>query len=400
MEQHQHCRAIQGNLEHCANIPWTGHPYCGVHLNGYERRIERAGPVPTNGCPVYTSAHVWCNRGLMHGSDLCDRHHRRREENRERREIKQERDAFVRQELTRLHTHPVNIPWTQAVRDLVDRRSEIIDLATVERIARPYFIYREQNLFLQLGTRNSMRYLLAYLRWAWRRGTAEDMPRPEDFNQPQAPPPQPVRQLERIARDNQNVHTNAVVQQTNQNLKKLLEVNDPISADMDKIGITWIIYEVGSWKNVGETIDDMQRWYDVETCKSENDWLYRKALDGLYTYLKRLPKELEQELWRRFYEECMESVSMCCEGHLSRLANVMVGFDESFVPQQSVGEILQEKMAAINNSNSPLEWKLIAAKAVLLDLHIPEDQHRSWLDAIDGISEEDEHWMTDAAWVN
>jgi hypothetical protein len=96
----------------------------------------------------------------------------------------------------------------------------------------------------------------------------------------------------------------------------------------------------------------------------------------------------------------MESVSMCCEGHLSRLANVMVGFDESFVAQQSVGEILQEKMAAINNSNSPLQWKLIAAKAVLMDLHIPEDQHRSWLDAIDGISEEDEHWMTDAAWVN
>ena len=397
--EERRCRAIQTNYERCNHTLWTEHAYCGVHLTTYNTRIERSGPPPTNRCPVYTSANNWCNRNLMEGSTLCDRHHMRRDEGRERREIKQERNVFVRQELERLHTHPVNIPWTQAVRDLVDRRSQIIDLATIERIARPYFIYREVNLFNQMGVRNSMRYVRRYLNWAWEREGPEHMPRVEEYNQPVLPPAA-TTQLARIARDNQNVHTNPVVQQTNQNLKKLLEVNDPVPADMDKIGITWIIYEVGSWKNVGETIDDMQRWYDVETCKSENDWLYRKALDGLYTYLKRLPKELEQELWRRFYEECMESVSMCCEGHLSRLANVMVGFDESFVPQQSVGEILQEKMAAINNSNSPLEWKLIAAKAVLLDLHIPEDQHRSWLDAIDGISEEDEHWMTDAAWVN
>jgi hypothetical protein len=218
------------------------------------------------------------------------------------------------------------------------------------------------------------------------------MPRVEEYNQPVLPPAA-TTQLARIARDNQNVHTNPVVQQTNQNLKKLLEVNDPIPADMDKIGITWIIYEVGSWKNVGETIDDMQRWYDVETCKSENDWLYRKALDGLYTYLKRLPKELEQELWRRFYEECMESVSMCCEGHLSRLANVMVGFDDSFVAQRPIGEILQEKMAAVSALGVPLEMKLIHARAILRELAIPQDQHQSWLDALDDdIPEVSENW--------
>jgi hypothetical protein len=92
-------------------------------------------------------------------------------------------------------------------------------------------------------------------------------------------------------------------------------------------------------------------------------------------------KERRSELWRRFYEECNESVGMCCEGHISRLCNVLVGFEEDFKPPVPFGEIVQTTMAKISEMDAPLEEKVKLAMAFFDEHKVPLEARTAWLDA-------------------
>jgi hypothetical protein len=59
----------------------------------------------------------------------------------------------------------------------------------------------------------------------------------------------------------------------------------------------------------------------------------------------------------------------------------MIGFDEAFVPPVPVGEILQQKMAAIYGMDVDYEEQIRLAEAVLEELRIPRDQYGTWLSA-------------------
>jgi hypothetical protein len=72
---------------------------------------------------------------------------------------------------------------------------------------------------------------------------------------------------------------------------------------------------------------------------------------------------------------------MCCEGHLSRLCNVLVGFDDAFTTVVSKSEILQQKMAEIAALEVTVRTKKMRAKKILQELAIPVTQHADWLDA-------------------
>jgi hypothetical protein len=86
---------------------------------------------------------------------------------------------------------------------------------------------------------------------------------------------------------------------------------------------------------------------------------------------------------KRLWEECEEAVGMCCEGHLARLANVLVGFDEAFKPPVPVGEILQQKMADIAQMKLSPKLKLQKAIAVMDELAIPIADRAPWLEAME-----------------
>lgn len=394
--EHQ-CQAIKLNYEVCTNRSHED-GYCRVHLNAYRTRIQRAGPVPTTTCRIY-DRNRWCARECTEGFQICDHHRALRHAQRTRRHRRHQRNELVRTTLNQLYEDPDRIEWRHLIRNLVERRSDVLNLETIERIGRPYFMWREPQMYDRLGTRNALRYFFDYCIWEWNRQVynqnGRPMPREEDYPVVpilDAPPIPGTTELARISHDSQNVHTTPVVQQTNENLNKLLAMSNPTPVDIYKVGIAWIVKGLGTWNEIGQVLTDIGNWYEKATCKTHNDYLYQKALDGLYTYIDRAT-ENKDELWKRMYEECKESVSMCCEGHLSRLANVMVGFDENFVAQRPVSEVLQEKMAAIASLGVPLEMKLIHARAVLAELNIPQDQHSSWLDAFeDDLPEIPENW--------
>jgi hypothetical protein len=187
----------------------------------------------------------------------------------------------------------------------------------------------------------------------------------------------PRGELEVLARDRQNVHTSAVSQQTRSGLEILLET--PVSSGQRTLLEIEQVWEQSHTRSIRMVLADMRQWYNTHTCRTEDDWLYRRTLDGLWSYIKQSPAR--EELTERLWEECYESVRMCCDGHISRLCNVLCGFSEEFKPPVSTGELLQQQMAAISEKDIPVEDKVEQAWAVFEELAIPMDQREAWIEA-------------------
>ena len=202
---------------------------------------------------------------------------------------------------------------------------------------------------------------------------------------PIPPPVQPINyrtDLERLARDNQNVHTAAVSEQTNKGIEKLMKIPvPPAQQTMVEIRAAWdTIY---TRRKVDERVYiDMNIWYAQPSCCKLNDWLYKNLLDHLWAKIQAEPKkDVQRELVKRLQQECAESFQMCCVGHINRLINVLVGFDEEFKPQMSKGEILQNKFAEFSNIEDDTE-KYVQATALLAELGVVGEEAGVWLDAL------------------
>jgi hypothetical protein len=182
----------------------------------------------------------------------------------------------------------------------------------------------------------------------------------------------PIPALQRLAEDSQNVHTSHVVAQTAKNEKILLNV--PVS----KTPTT--LEEISNEKLRRVVFNDIAKWYNMDMCRSPNDYLYRRLLDGLWAYIQKSQDKVE--LLKRFREEVTESVKMCCEGHISRLCNVLVGFDEEAIPVVSTGQLLQQRIANIALKEISVEEKVGEVWFVFEELMIPMEERNSWIEAL------------------
>ena len=197
---------------------------------------------------------------------------------------------------------------------------------------------------------------------------------------PDAPAPGPAPgPLGRIAADRQNVHTAAVVKQTNAGEAKLLA--EPGDGKQVGLRIARVFAaRMGNLPALLRVLNDVDHWYQEPNCRQPGDRLYGKVLEGLYHTIVRQPEAVQKELFNRLWEEASDSVGMCCEGHLSRLVNVMAGFDDAFKPQVSLGEVLQNKMAAIAASGAA--DALEQAKAFMTELGVSPAEQAPWLEAL------------------
>jgi len=185
--------------------------------------------------------------------------------------------------------------------------------------------------------------------------------------------------LGRIARDKQSVHTAAVSKQTNAGLERVMKFPVPEGQDT--------ILEIREYwgtmftkRPVQEIIyEDMLTWYTKNTCRTEGDWLYKNVLDRVWAYIK-VHRE-KKEIARRLQQECADAYLMCCDGHINRLINVLVGFDEDMPAPVPVGEILQNKMALIS-AVEDAEERIRQANAVFEELKINAEDARPWLEAL------------------
>jgi hypothetical protein len=172
-----------------------------------------------------------------------------------------------------------------------------------------------------------------------------------------------------IAEDPQNVHRAEVSDQTNQGLSILLKFQVPSDQD--------VMRELQIEPRVRK---DMLKWYKQPNCREDGDWLYKRTLDGVWAYIKQ--SEHKDELTRRLCEESKEALGMCCDGHITRLVNVLVGFDERVAPPVPVGELLQQRIALISEKDISLHEKVIEALVFMQELNVDMDDQRAWIEAL------------------
>ena len=188
-----------------------------------------------------------------------------------------------------------------------------------------------------------------------------------------------------LAHDTQNVHTQEVSKQMQDSIDILLKVKVPNTQ-------TNTVHEIRDcWRAQGRpeheitiVYADVVSWWNRTMIYKPGDKTYKRCLRGLWYTIKSYTGETRSELEKRLWDECKDAAipySVCATGHMARLSNVMVGFDEAFVPPVPVGEILQQKMAAIAEMDIESEKQIELAKALLVELKIPEEKHGDWLAA-------------------
>lgn len=361
-------RRCQSNTVHREGIPDHLH-FCSMHNRVYEQRVARAnGEHHQPGrCQKFENG-FWCAGLIREGSVFCEHHHTRNEVAVHRTLERQRIEERVRDTVAILMAEQPPPAWREVVLTFVNQ-DDPDDI--LYRVGLQYFIAR-------FG--GHVEEFRQYWIWA-ERGMID--PEPVFVPPPLVPPHAPERELERIVRDAQNVHTTHVSHQTNSAVTRLLEVRVP---ELQQTEVSMI----RNWVNLPtpprishllRTVNDINRWFHQNTCRQNNDRLYNRVLRGLVALINQQPEESRRELYQRLWEECYESVNMCCEGHISRLCNVMVGFDDAFQPPISVGEVLQAKMAMIAGLDVPVEMKRTHAEAVMNELGIPDNQRAAWLDA-------------------
>ena len=201
-------------------------------------------------------------------------------------------------------------------------------------------------------------------------------------------PPQVFRADQReaqLANDNQNVHTQEISKQMKDSIDLLLAVEVPATQTntFNELAASWVRLAKDTTE-ANAVYADAVAWWNRPTIFNEGDRLYRKCLRGLWWTIKNYKGEVRAELEKRLWQECKEAAlpySVCTQGHMARLSNVMVGFDDAFAPPVPVGEILQQKMAAISEMDIEYEKQIELAEAVLAELKIPQEEHKNWLAA-------------------
>ena len=177
--------------------------------------------------------------------------------------------------------------------------------------------------------------------------------------------------------DGQNVHTTVVTTQTNTTMDQLAKVAvKKKQRTLDEILTCW--QDRYTWTEVEPVYKDMKHWGDMSEVIVPNDFAYRVALRALWAKIKAYETETRNELIKRLFEECRDSVEMCAQGHLTRLANVLVGFDATVAPQK---ESLQDRMAAISMLDLDTELKIAAATKVMDEMKMPIEERSAWLEA-------------------
>lgn len=314
------CDGVTGEREPCSRIggqEMDGFHFCVSHLRIYNQARELHGARPAGRCHVISRARNYCPFNCAPGHLVCQRH------------LPPE-DGGPREQARLL------AGWNDD--DLAELLGQHIHIVGLEDIVIPPA-------------------LLAAAIAA-----------------PPGPPP--------FAADPQNVHRKEVSVQTNKATKFLMSVKLPVKGQK----MLWKLIGMNFLKFAGEdmalyvdVLADIHRWMNTETCREEQDHLYRRLMYGLIVYIQK--SEHKDEMWKRLWEECCEALHMCCEGHISRLCNVLVGYVDGLDPPVALGEVLQQKMSAIASLEIAEADKKRMATEFFDEHGVPDAERVAWLDA-------------------
>ena len=190
----------------------------------------------------------------------------------------------------------------------------------------------------------------------------------------------PVPKLREIALDSQSVHTSVIVRGTNNGILLLSKVDVVCGQKtLSEIMGAWALKPAFQKMTV---YNDMKDWGSRATVMSDKENVYRSVLRGLWAKIKSISDNaIKLELIERLWQECYESVQLCADGHVARLVNVMVGFDDAFTNNLSPMEYFQHNISLIAASTVPLKQKIEQAHRLMDDIKMQEGERVAWIEA-------------------
>ena len=203
----------------------------------------------------------------------------------------------------------------------------------------------------------------------------------------------PVADLGDISKDGQSIHVREVEKNTNDGILILSKIEVPKGqktlteiyyAFRDTVFADEYPVNAQSVKmKLKRVVNDMRGWASRDKVMSTSENVYKNVLRGLWTKINTYEQELRRELVKRLWEECSEAVEMCADGHVGRLINVLIGFDDDFKSKISPMEYFQNNMALISqNALAPMAFKLEHARKLMDEIGMPEEQRGAWLEAL------------------
>lgn len=187
--------------------------------------------------------------------------------------------------------------------------------------------------------------------------------------------------LARIANDNQNVHTQLVVEQTKKNVQEILKIPVPedykwqaarLSMTYKTIIMFCHLSPKSAWQFSSMYCSDATI-YDLEP------GIFGKVVDGVWQYISNSPDK--KDLKKILSSELRDNIGMCAQGNLSRICNVLQGYLEGIGQKEALNTILGREFAKLMEVESEIE-RLNQGKLILFNNNVPEDQWEPWLEPL------------------
>ena len=413
------CTAFTTKATPCTNAGHMDVGLCGLHRHmvatpvlreefnrkqarlraTWERRQEVAPPQVTASCIAIKSSGDRCTKNAVHPDGKCGAHHSLDIRRAEEIPMKAAQRSIGRMGRHNTPAAVIDAYVTQILPTIVPRLHSRVQMAADNAVLSPFVnqiravigligTTREQvdmviDAYVLDGFLSERRAVLLqeFVNWEF---MMRDH-RAAFLQQAAGPMPGPNQREAQLAADSQNVHTPEVGKQMNDSLAILLAIEVPITQQDTTKEI------LASWQRQGHSLADITTvyhdlvgWWNKTLIFVAGDKTYKRALRGLWWTIKQYKGEVRDELEKRLWDECRDAAipySVCAQGHLARLTNVMVGFDDAFVPPVPIGEILQQKMAAISEMDIEYDQQIKMAEEVLAELKIPAAEHSNWLAA-------------------
>jgi len=183
------------------------------------------------------------------------------------------------------------------------------------------------------------------------------------------------RTLEKLSKDNQNVHTTPIVKATIEIAIKLMKLSEDIDFKEDDIE-----YMLKQLRISSKAKDNFKEYYFSENSIYDlPKQTYRKVMNGLWIYIQTHPKNTK-ELLKVLKEELEDNTGTCAQGNLSRIVNVLNGFDKNYEVKQE--ESLNDIMLKIAKEKN-ISIRLDKAKKILKDRNIKGEEYIAWIETIE-----------------
>jgi hypothetical protein len=173
--------------------------------------------------------------------------------------------------------------------------------------------------------------------------------------------------LRAMAADTQSVHRGGVVSAVEAAIHRLCE--RPLAADQRTLSEASAVLPSAGLRNELQRDFNLAHGFGVP---------YAKVLDHVWGVVRA--HEHRGELERRFVQEMRDGRGMCHTGKLTRLVNVLAGFDDAVGDLMPPAELFRNRIALL--ADRPLAEREPAARDLFREFNIPADEQPAWLEPL------------------